>query len=82
MEANIIYFDRNPEFNGKVSVLTADSEDAIFEAFYKKNNQLRYCNGSYYEFQDSEKQKEYKEWLLNLSHQKHFNLFYGNGIVD
>ena len=30
--------------------LSAETEDALFESFYKKNNQLKYCNGAYYKF--------------------------------
>ena len=82
MEENIIYKDINPRFNGKISILVAETEDALFEEFYKKNNELRYCNGSYYEFQNPEKQKEYQEWRKNLSHSRSFNLYYGNGVVD
>jgi hypothetical protein len=82
MEETIIYRDRDPRFNGKISTLAAETEDALFEEFYKKNNQLRYCNGSYYEFQKPEKQKEYEEWRKNLSHSRSFELYYGNGVVD
>jgi hypothetical protein len=82
MEEIIIYLDRDPRFSGKVSTLTAETEDALFEEFYKKNNQLRYCNGSYYKFQNPEQQKKYQEWRKNLSHSRSFNLYYGNGVVD
>ena len=29
MEENIIYKDRDPRFNGKVSILVAETEDAL-----------------------------------------------------
>ena len=82
MEETIIYRDRDPRFDKKISTVAAETEDALFEKFYKKNNQLRYCNGSYYEFQNPEKQKEYQEWRKNLSPSRSFELYYGNGIVD
>jgi hypothetical protein len=82
MEENLIYRDPNPRFNGKISILAAETEDALFEEFYKKNNELKYCNGSYYEFQNPEQQEKYKEWKKNLSHSRSFELYYGNGVVD
>ena len=39
------------------------SEDEIFNKFYKKNQELKYCNGHYYKFADSAIQKQYKEWI-------------------
>ena len=62
--------------------LTAETEDALFEQFYKKNNQLRYCNGSYYKFVDNADQDRYIVWLKDLDKQRSFNLYYGNGVVD
>ncbi len=47
------------------------------------NNQLRYCNGSYYQFKDVNLQNQYKLWLNSDSYtKKSFELFYGNGVVD
>ena len=82
MEENLIYKDPNPTFNGKISTLAAETEDALFEEFYKKNNQLRYCNGSYYEFQNPKTQEQYRNWEKSLSHSRSFELYYGNGVVD
>ena len=82
MEANIVYNDENPKFNGKASVLSAETEDALFEQFYKKNNRLRSCNGCYYHFQDNKIQQDYIEWKKNLSKSRSFELYYGNGVVD
>ena len=62
--------------------LSAETEDALFESFYKKNNQLKYCNGSYYEFVDNADQERYQEWRNNLSHARSFDLYYGGGVVD
>jgi hypothetical protein len=66
---------------------TQDIEDTteigLFEQFYKLNNQLRYCNGSHYKFQDKQLELKYKEWLSSDDYKsKSFNLYYGNGIVD
>lgn len=75
-----IYFDdykpteQTKEFSGEL--------DQLFEEFYKLNNSLRYCNGSYWKFESQERQNEYENWRKNLSKQRRFNLFYGNGIVD
>lgn len=62
--------------------LTAETEDALFVKFYKLNNRLRYCNGSYYKFVNPKDQARYNEWNKNLSQGRSFNLYYGNGIVD
>ena len=43
--------------------IEADDDIAIFEKFYKMNNSLRYCNGSYYKFNDKQWQDKYNEWL-------------------
>lgn len=54
-----------------------------FEQFYRLNNSLRYCNGSYYKFQDNTIEKDYKDWLKSDDYKKKsFNLYYGNGTVD
>jgi hypothetical protein len=59
------------------------NEIDLFEQFYKLNNSLRYCNGSYYKFQDKEWQDKYNQWLKSDDYkQKSFNLYYGNGVVD
>lgn len=55
----------------------------LFEQFYKLNNQLRYCNGSYYKFQNKEWEHFYNQWLKSDDYKKKsFSLYYGNGIVD
>jgi hypothetical protein len=67
---------------------TKDIEDTteigLFERFYKLNNSLRYCNGSYYKFQDKQWERKYQTWLGSDDYkQKSFNLYYGNnGVVD
>lgn len=63
--------------------IEASTEIEIFEQFYKLNNRLRYCNGSYYKFQDREWQAKYNTWLQSPDYKKKsFDLFYGNGVVD
>lgn len=63
--------------------IEADTEIEIFEAFYKKNNSLRYCNGSHYTFVSDEWKNKYNDWLKSDDYKsKSFNLFYGNGVVD
>jgi hypothetical protein len=62
--------------------IEADTEIEIFEKFYKMNNSLRYCNGSYYTFK-KEWQDKYNNWLQSDDYKaKSFNLYYGNGVVD
>lgn len=66
---------------------TKDIEDTtevgLFEQFYKLNNSLRYCNGSYYKFQDKQWEHKYQDWLKSDDYKKKsFNLYYGNGVVD
>jgi hypothetical protein len=62
--------------------LSAETEDALFEAFYKLNNSLRYCNGSYYQFVNAVDETNYYKWRQNLSHERSFGLYYGGGVVD
>lgn len=76
----ISYTSCNSEVK-RVETLNGTKEE-IFKKFYKKNNSLRYCNGSYYKFQDNTLQKEYIEWYNSLNESTKFNMFYGNGVVD
>ena len=81
-ESGFRYLDTN-----SVITITKDIEDeteiGLFEQFYKLNNSLRYCNGSYYTFQDKQWDQKYKEWLQSDDYKKKsFNLYYGNGVVD
>ncbi len=87
MKAIIEYWDyadhrRDRSEIKRTEELIADTEDALFEAFYKKNNRLRYCNGSYYKFEDKSVEAKYNEWRDNMSHSRSFELYYGNGVVD
>ena len=66
--------ERTKEFLGET--------DQVFEEFYKLNNSLRYCNGSYWKFEEQEKEQEYSKWRKSLSRERSFNLYYGNGVVD
>jgi hypothetical protein len=55
----------------------------VFEKFYKLNNSLRYCNGSYYKWVDAEWEIKYRVWLKSDDYkQKSFNLYYDGGVVD
>ena len=63
--------------------IEAETEIELFEQFYKLNNSLRYCNGSYYKWQDVEWQNKYSLWLKSDDYKKKsFNLYYGGGVVD
>ena len=89
MEVVLNYWDRvnywssiNSEIKSQV-VIIGNTDIEIFEEFYKKNNSLRYCNGSYYTFILDEWKSKYNNWLKSDDYKsKSFNLYYGNGIVD
>ena len=89
MKKEVQYWDKKDypnnfesEPKGNKEFIEAENEDAIFEEFYKKNNELRYCNGSYYKFTNYDDDVKYHEWRRNLSKERSFNLYYGNGVVD
>ena len=58
------------------------SREEIFNRYDKKNNSLKYCNGSHYKFEDETLVNEYLVWYKNLSESVRFNMYYGNGVVD
>jgi len=67
----------------KEKVIEGTTEIELFVKFYKLNNSLRYCNGSYYKWKELEWELKYAEWLKSDDYKaKSFNLFYGNGVVD
>lgn len=87
MTVTLNYYDR--DYNSTRSKIVSQKDINVsddidcFEQFYKLNNQLRYCNGSYYQFIDKEWENKYLEWLKSEDYKKKsFNLFYGKGIVD
>jgi len=81
-ESGFRYMNTKTEYKRSEN-LHAENDIDLFEQFYKKNNQLRYCNGHYYEFADANIKARYKEWLNSDDYKaKSFNLYYGNGIVD
>ena len=81
MKAQLYYWDRS-QIKG-TEILESNSEIQIFETFYKKNNELRYCNGSYYTFTSNKWEDKYNQWLKSDDYKaKSFQLYYGNGIVD
>ena len=64
-------------------IISGENDIEIFEKFYKENNSLRYCNGSYYTFVSEDWTNKYKDWLKSDDYKKKsFNLYYGNGVVD
>ncbi len=78
----ITYSSINSEIKNQKTIQGKDDID-IFEQFYKLNNSLRYCNGSYYKFQDKEWENKYNQWLKSEDYKsKSFSLYYGNGVVD
>ena len=63
--------------------IEGENDIEIFEKFYKLNNRLRYCNGAYYVFNESEWSDKYWEWIKSEDYKKKsFELYYGNGVVD
>jgi hypothetical protein len=88
MKVELNYYDRinyTSIFSEIKSQKTIEGENeiSIFEQFYKLNNSLRYCNYSYYKFQDKEWDNKYQQWLNSNDYKKKsFDLYYGNGIVD
>jgi hypothetical protein len=88
MKTTLDYYtevDRYRFISDIVSTKEIEFENNIdcFEQFYRLNNSLRYCNGSYYKFQDNTIEKDYKDWLKSNDYKKKsFNLYYGNGVVD
>jgi len=88
MKVTLDYYDRvsytsiHSEIK-KQKEIEADNEIDLFEQFYKLNNSLRYCNGSYYKFQDKDWENKYSDWLKSDDYKKKsFELYYGNGVVD
>jgi hypothetical protein len=88
MEVVLDYWDRVSYTSCESEIkhqktITATSDIDVFEQFYKLNNSLRYCNGSFYRFHNNEWANKYQEWLHSEDYkQKSFNLYYGNGVVD
>jgi hypothetical protein len=88
MKVTLDYYDRVSYTNWdseikKQKEIEDDTEIGLFEQFYKLNNSLRYCNGSYYKFQDKDWENKYNAWLKSDDYKKKsFNLYYGNGVVD
>lgn len=87
MKIEVDYYDRidiySPYSEVKRSeIIEAETEDAIFEELYKRNNRLRYCNGCYYKCKSNVDDEKFRQWNMSLSHNRSFNLYYGNGVVD
>lgn len=81
-ETGFRYEDPNSEITSQKTI-EGLNEIELFEKFYKLNNALRYCNGSYYKFVDQTLADKYVEWLKSEDYKKKsFDLYYGNGVVD
>jgi hypothetical protein len=86
MNVQLDYWNPDKNYNSEITrqeTIEADNDIEIFEQFYKKNNSLRYCNGSFYRFTSQEWQDKYNAWLQSDDYKaKSFNLYYGGGVVD
>jgi hypothetical protein len=89
MKVTLDYYDKIDNYSvfseiKRQEIIEGDNDITLFEIYYKLNNRLRYCNGSYYKFQDKNWQEKYNEWLKSDDYKKKsFDLYYGkNGIVD
>ena len=88
MKTKLEYWDRESyttcnSIIKRIEEISYEDDIDLFEKFYKKNNSLRYCNGSYYKFEDKQIEQKYNEWLKSDDYKKKsFNLYYGNGVVD
>ena len=81
-KAQLSYYDKY-EPTDRIEEIRGNSEIELFENYYKLNNGLRYCNGSYYDWTDIKQKQKYREWLKSDDFKKkHFSLYYGNGVVD
>lgn len=86
MKALLNYWSPESQTNPR-SVITKTktlegSEEEVFKLFYKMNNRLRYCNGSFYTFVDDALQERYRQWYKSLDESTKFDMFYGKGLVD
>jgi hypothetical protein len=86
MKVTLDYWNPNKDYRSVITsqkVISGETDIEIFETFYKENNSLRYCNGSFYTFVLREWTKKYHEWLDSDDYkQKSFDLYYGGGVVD
>ena len=89
MEKTTLNYYNPREDDRCISVITgqetieAETDIELFEQFYKLNNRLRYCNGSYYKWVEAEWETKYQNWLKSEDYKKKsFNLYYGGGVVD
>ena len=75
------YLDSIPSLK-RIEILKGDNIESIFKQYYDLNNSLRYCNGTYYKFENYNFKDQYFKWLNTLSESTRFHMYYGNGIVD
>ena len=82
----IEYWDRVSHTSCKSEIKKVETwegtKERIFKRFDKSNNRLRYCNGSYYKFEDETLNREYINWYHSLEENTKFNMYYGSGVVD
>jgi len=86
MIARIEYWDRIDYKSSKSEIKRVETwegpKEFIFKRFNRENNSLRYCNGSYYRFEDKTLDTKYVNWYNNLPEGTKFQMYYGNGVVD
>ena len=75
------YLDSKPSLK-RIETLKGNNIESIFKQYYDLNNSLRYCNGTYYKFENDNFKDQYFKWLNTLSESTRFHMYYGNGIVD
>ena len=62
------------------TIVLEGTKEEVFAKFYHLNNKLRYCNGTYYKFEDKVLEREYYDSFI-----KTYNTvsnYYGGGVVD
>jgi len=63
--------------------IEGNTERNLFIQLYKKNEQLRYCGGAYYQFKSRQLRSKYLVWIRAEENEKLlFRLHYGDGVID
>ena len=74
----------NSPYQGATSELVRTEDwpdtDESFAKYYNLNNQLKYCNGSYYTFVSDEVRRRYTEEFFPKHHT--ISNYYRGGVVD
>jgi len=83
MVTKIIYYDRINAFTTNSTKIKEEciegAEDEIFLEFFKRNNSLKYCNFSYWKFEDKILEDKYRKTFKKYCT---INNYCGNGVVD